>query len=54
MCSIGIKTNRWHTVLSEMGNDGGLILSMAKIIVMELESTDETGKMADIKSNIVS
>jgi hypothetical protein len=32
-----------------MGNDGGLILSMVKIIEMELERTDETGKKADIK-----
>ena len=32
-----------------MGNDGGLKLSMVKIIEMELERTDETEKMADIK-----
>jgi hypothetical protein len=32
-----------------MGNDGGMILSMVKIIEMELESADESGKIADIK-----
>ncbi len=32
-----------------MGNGGGHILSMVKIIEMELERTDETEKMADIK-----
>jgi hypothetical protein len=30
-------------------NAGGPILSMVKIIEMELESADETEKMADIK-----